>query len=153
GFPYDPWGDRNRNRSSRQGAIVSRRDGLISSASAPSSPSGETSRADPQQGGTPMPMRWGPGPVFIHESIAATRRWQLYALRSLFVPGLRAGLARAGLLLPPGRGRSGGNTTPINHLASLGQYFSLSTAPTHPVLVPLIPPAATAGAICLDRAQ
>ena len=31
------------------------------------------------QGGTPMPLRFGPGPVFIYESISAARRWQVYA--------------------------------------------------------------------------
>ena len=45
-----------------------------------------------------MPLRWGPGPVFVHESIAATRRWQFFALRSLFVLGLLAGLAVAWLV-------------------------------------------------------
>src|SRR6266481_529210 len=45
------------------------------------------------QGGTPMPLHLGPGPVFVHESIAATRRWQLYLVRSLFVFGLLASLS------------------------------------------------------------
>ena len=40
-----------------------------------------------------MPLRWGPGPVFVHESIAVTRRWQLYALRSGFVLSLLGALA------------------------------------------------------------
>ena len=44
-------------------------------------------------GGTPMPLHFGPGPVFIHESIAASRRWQMYALRSVFVLGLLLALA------------------------------------------------------------
>ena len=46
-----------------------------------------------------MPLRWGPGPVFAYESIAATRRWQTYLLRSLFVLGLLAGLGMGWLLL------------------------------------------------------
>ena len=37
---------------------------------------------------SPMPLHFGPGPVFIHQSVAATRCWQLYALRSRFVLGL-----------------------------------------------------------------
>jgi hypothetical protein len=41
----------------------------------------------------PLPLRFGPGPVFVYESIAASRRWQLYALRSLFVTSLLAALA------------------------------------------------------------
>jgi hypothetical protein len=41
-----------------------------------------------------MPLsHWGPVPVFVYESIVATRRWQLYALRFLFVLGLLTGLA------------------------------------------------------------
>ena len=40
-----------------------------------------------------MPLHFGPGPVFVHESIAVTRRWQLYALRSGFVLSLLGGLA------------------------------------------------------------
>ena len=32
-----------------------------------------------------MAIRWGTGPVFVYESITAARRWQGYALRSLFV--------------------------------------------------------------------
>ena len=42
-----------------------------------------------------MPLRFGPGPVFIHESIAATRRWQMYAVRSLFVFGLLLALVQS----------------------------------------------------------
>ena len=45
-----------------------------------------------------MSMRLGPGPVFIHESIAATRRWQLLrpagALRDWAAGGARDRLAR-----------------------------------------------------------
>ena len=37
-----------------------------------------------------MPLRFGPGPVFIYESISAARRWQVYALRSVFVLSLLA---------------------------------------------------------------
>ena len=50
----------------------------------------------------------GTGPVFIHESIAATRRWQLYALRSFFVLGLLAAMAMAWYML---------GTLPANHPA------------------------------------
>ena len=40
-----------------------------------------------------MPIRWGPGPVFAAEWLIASRRWQVYAARSLFVALLLAGLA------------------------------------------------------------
>src|SRR4051794_1219661 len=42
-------------------------------------------RSDTVKEGLAMPRRWGPGPVFVYESIAASRRWQHYAARSLFV--------------------------------------------------------------------
>ena len=32
-----------------------------------------------------MPARWGLGPVFAYEWLTATRRWQMYAVRALFV--------------------------------------------------------------------
>ncbi len=35
----------------------------------------------------------GPGPVFVYEWITSARRWQPYALRSLFVLGLLVAVA------------------------------------------------------------
>ena len=100
-----------------------------------------------------MPLRWGPGPVFVHESIAATRRWQLYALRSVFVLSLLAALVLVWVF-----GQSG--TRPARRLRSRsrtlpqgGQYFFYAIATTQLVVVLLVAPAATAGAICLDRAR
>ena len=96
--------------------------------------------------------RWGPGPVFVHESIAAARRWQLYALRSLFVLGLLAGLALAWFSVQMQSGKPGGGL-PIQALASLGQSFYVAIATIQLVLVLIIAPAATAATICLDRAR
>ncbi len=39
----------------------------------------------------------GPGPVFVYEWITASRRWQVYALRSLFVLGLLAAFLAIGM--------------------------------------------------------
>ena len=50
-------------------------------------------RMDTAQRGPHMPMRLGPGPVFVYEWLTATRRWQLYALRVLFVGAILVGLA------------------------------------------------------------
>ena len=104
-----------------------------------------------------MPLlRWGPGPVFVHESIAATRRWQLYALRAFFVLGLLAGLALTWFLaileVAFINGKSTGTLT-VKELASLGQFFYFAIATVQLVLVLLVAPAATAGSICLDRAR
>jgi ABC-type transport system involved in multi-copper enzyme maturation permease subunit len=99
-----------------------------------------------------MPLRFGPGPVFVHESIAAARRWQLYTLRSLFVMALLAGLALAWLPVQMQGGKPSGNL-PIQQLASLGQSFYIAIATMQLVLVLIIAPAATAATICLDRAR
>ena len=40
-----------------------------------------------------MPTRLGPGPVFVYEWLTTSRRWQLYALRALFVGAILIGLA------------------------------------------------------------
>jgi ABC-type transport system involved in multi-copper enzyme maturation permease subunit len=104
-----------------------------------------------------MPLsRWGPGPVFIYESIAATRRWQLYALRALFVFGLLAGLALTWFLASLERSYINGNPAgpfTVKDLALLGEVFYIAIATVQLALVLLVAPAATAGSICLDRAR
>ena len=98
-----------------------------------------------------MPLRLGPGPVFAYESIAATRRWQTYLLRSLFVLGLLAGLGMGWLLLSMEQG-SLASSLELKELAQLGEYFYYAIATTQLILVLIVAPAATAGAICVDRA-
>ena len=99
-----------------------------------------------------MPLRVGPGPVFIHESVAATRRWQLYALRALFVLGLLLALAFV-LCGTIGVAGTTANSYPIQRLARLGENFYYAIATVQLGLVLLVAPAATAGAICVDRAR
>jgi ABC-type transport system involved in multi-copper enzyme maturation permease subunit len=99
-----------------------------------------------------MRLRWGPGPVFVHESIAATRRWQLYALRSLFVLSLLGALALVWLSVCFEVGKPVGSIS-IKKLAHAGEYFFYAISTTQLMLVLLVAPAATAGAICLDRAR
>jgi ABC-type transport system involved in multi-copper enzyme maturation permease subunit len=100
----------------------------------------------------PMLLRSGPGPVFVHESIAATRRWRLYALRASFVLGLLAAMAVAWHLLGMTPANLGAKS-PIQQLAMLGQFLYYAIATTQLALVLLVAPAATAGAICQDRAR
>ena len=76
-----------------------------------------------------MPLsRRGPGPVFVYESIVATRRWQLYALRFLFVLGLSAQLwPWAGILtgsMSQFAGPNAGGLT-MRQLAALGAVLLL----------------------------
>jgi ABC-type transport system involved in multi-copper enzyme maturation permease subunit len=99
-----------------------------------------------------MPLRWGPGPVFIHESIAATRRWQLYGLRAFFVLCLLMALGLVWLLACLEEGKPVGSIS-IKQLAQSGEYFFYAIATTQLMVVLLVAPAATAGAICLDRAR
>lgn len=90
----------------------------------------------------------GLGPVFAYEWITASRRWQGYALRSLFVLMLLASLG----LVWVGRTEAR-NVTTIKALADVGEQFFLAVIGTQITLVLLAAPAATAGAICLDRAR
>ena len=90
----------------------------------------------------------GLGPVFAYEWITASRRPQGYALRSLFVLMLLAALG----LVWVGRTEVQ-NVTTLKALADVGEQFFLAVIGTQITLVLLAAPAATAGAICLDRAR
>ncbi len=93
-----------------------------------------------------MWMRWGLGPVFAFESLIAARRWQVYALRTIYI-----GLMLAGLTLtwaPSDR--------PINgpaEAAAIGRVFLLTVIAVQLAVVLLAAPAATAGAICVDKSR
>ena len=94
-----------------------------------------------------MRLREGLGPVFAWEWAAATRRWQTYAARALFVGGLLAGL----IVVRWGNGTDLDLST--NAQAALGRWFFYAIVGTQLVLVMLAAPAATAGAICIERAR
>jgi ABC-type transport system involved in multi-copper enzyme maturation permease subunit len=89
--------------------------------------------------------RWsGLGPVFAFERVVAARRWQGYALRSLFVAALLAAL----VVVWAGEGANS-----FRGLAQVGVTFFIAVTGTQLTLVLLAAPAATAGAICLDRSR
>jgi ABC-type transport system involved in multi-copper enzyme maturation permease subunit len=90
----------------------------------------------------------GLGPVFAYEWIALSRRWHWYALRSLFAGMLLVAL----LVILSGSHVSYGGMT-FHDLAKLGEWFYIAVIGTQLTLVLLAAPAATAGAICLDRAS
>ncbi len=98
-----------------------------------------------------MRPRLGPGPVFAYEWLTTTRRWQLYALRACFV-----GLVLMGMIVAwttdPTRSRPGSYVS-IQTLASYGQKLFLTIVSIELSLVLLAAPAATAGAVCLDKAR
>jgi ABC-type transport system involved in multi-copper enzyme maturation permease subunit len=89
----------------------------------------------------------GPGPVFAYEWLIGSRRWQVYAARSLFVVILLIGMAmvwRAELV---------GHRVSIRGMATAGHVFSETLIGIQLTLVLLAAPAATAGAVCLDKAR
>lgn len=98
-----------------------------------------------------MPTRLGPGPVFVYEGLVASRRWQLYAQRAGFVGLILAGIILVGTRSDIGTGPDG--RVSLQELAALGQRLFRSFATIEVGLVLLVAPAATAGAVCLDRAR
>jgi ABC-type transport system involved in multi-copper enzyme maturation permease subunit len=95
-----------------------------------------------------MTKQMGLGPVFFSEWLAISRRWQWYAARSLFVAGLLGALTLvwwARTVAKPARS--------VKAQAEVGRLVSGAIAATQLAMVLLAAPAATAGAICLDRAR
>jgi ABC-type transport system involved in multi-copper enzyme maturation permease subunit len=88
------------------------------------------------------------GPVFAYEWIRSSRRWQGYALRSSFVLFLLMALAYVWMNTSsyPAKGN-------IRLMAELGEWFFQAVIGTQLTVVLLAAPAATAGAICLDKAR
>src|SRR5215469_13277470 len=97
-----------------------------------------------------MAMRGWPGlgPVFASEWLTASRRWQGYALRSLLVLLLLLGLSGVWLGSHDGAGELS-----VQQLAEIGRGFYAVTTLIMLGLVGLAAPAATAGAVCLDKSR
>jgi ABC-type transport system involved in multi-copper enzyme maturation permease subunit len=93
-------------------------------------------------------MRWGPGPVFLYECLVGSRRWQGYALRSFGVGALLVGM---GLIALSAEAQSAASSAQT--YAELGSAYFAVLIGTELALVMLAAPAATAGAICVDRAR
>ena len=93
-------------------------------------------------------MRWGLGPVFVYECLANSRRWQTYALRSAGVAVILAAIATSWISHGGTASRQG-----WREYAALGQSYFYAIIGVELTLVMLAAPAATAGAICVDRAR
>ena len=91
-----------------------------------------------------MARRVGLGPVFAFEWLMASRRWQAYAMRSLTVLLLLGVMALVWYAWPEAT---------IARQAEMGKVFYRWTAMILLGLVGLAAPAATAGAICQDKAR
>jgi ABC-type transport system involved in multi-copper enzyme maturation permease subunit len=92
--------------------------------------------------------RLGLGPVFVYEWVTSSRRWQAYALRSAFLLLVLLALLTFWL-----------SNTPFatqfvrTQLVQLARGFFLASTGTMLAVVLLAAPAATAGAICVDRSR
>jgi ABC-type transport system involved in multi-copper enzyme maturation permease subunit len=96
-------------------------------------------------------VRLGPGPVFVYEWLTTSRRWQLYALRTGF-----AGAILGGMMFVWHESHTFANytqTISIQTLALYGEELYETIVSIELTLVLLAAPAATAGAICLDKAR
>src|SRR5262245_39411287 len=91
-----------------------------------------------------MARRVGLGPVFAFEWRMASRRWQAYAMRSLTVLLLFGVMAPVWLSWPEAT---------IARQAEMNKVYYLWTALILLGLVGLAAPAATAGAVCQDKAR
>ena len=94
-----------------------------------------------------MIARWW-GPVFEAERVTRARRWQVYALRSVFV-GV---LLLAFFLVWWSRGISGDSVN-FRQMAQMGASIYETLINLQLLAVLLIAPAATAGAVCLDKSR
>src|SRR5262249_13628941 len=86
------------------------------------------------------------GPVFVNEWLTTSRRWQVYAGRSLVVAALLIGLWSTWV----SRTFDSGVPT-LQIMASVGEGFFSAIVFTQMTLTLLVAPASTAGAICQDR--
>ncbi len=92
--------------------------------------------------------RIGAGPVFSAECLTASRRVPFYAARSALVAGLLVGVGVVWLARVAGT-----RIDTLNELAAVGGSFYTAMMGVELVLALMIAPAATAGAICQDRAR
>jgi ABC-type transport system involved in multi-copper enzyme maturation permease subunit len=103
--------------------------------------------------GAAMLNRLGLGPVFVYESLLNARRRQVYAVRSLFVLMLLAGMVVVWIGKDNNALRPGGGSTSFRQMAEVGRGFFYALTGVQVSLVLLAAPAAAAGSICMDRAR
>jgi len=102
-----------------------------------------------------MAIRVGPGPVFVYEWLTSSRRWQLYALRGGFVAAILVGMIFAWIdeSSRHGSGQIVFVHTAVRTAARYAEAFYRMVVSIELTLVLLVAPAATAGAICRDKAS
>ncbi len=97
-----------------------------------------------------MSLCLGTGPLFKVELVAAARRWQTFALRGALVTVLLAFLSLS--YWSDWRIRNGTSLS-IQQYAGLAESFASTVLITQLSIMLLAAPAATAGAVCLDKAR
>jgi hypothetical protein len=100
-----------------------------------------------------MAKRWGPGPVFVFESIVSARRWQVYAGRAVFVLVLLASMM---IVWYWNREDLDGTDSPaalIAEMAKVGERFFYALTGAEISLILLAAPAAAAASFGTDRAR
>jgi ABC-type transport system involved in multi-copper enzyme maturation permease subunit len=101
-----------------------------------------------------MPARWGLGPVFAFEWLIASRRWQMYAVRALVVLVLLGALVFVWEV--KAREQSGANVAlpnPTDDYSDIGEAFFSAVIGTQLSLILFVAPAATAGAVCVEKTR
>ncbi len=92
-----------------------------------------------------MTFRFGLGPVFAYEWLLASRRWQIYAMRSCLILCLGTGLGVVWYSHVRDLSLS------LSASASVGESFFYALVGTQLSLLLIAAPAATAGAVCHDK--
>ncbi len=90
--------------------------------------------------------RWGLGPVFVYEWLTGARRWQMYALRAIYLAMLLVCLA---MVWVPFEGRD----LTIGLTASISGVFFWRLGLLQLLLVMLAAPAVMAGSICVEKSR
>jgi ABC-type transport system involved in multi-copper enzyme maturation permease subunit len=96
-----------------------------------------------------MRIRWGLGPVFYYEWKTLSRRWQMYAVRALFIAVLLTALTVVWYRELAHVRALGG----LEAYARVGKTFCTMLLTTLFALVVLVAPTVSAGAICQDKAR
>lgn len=95
-----------------------------------------------------MGTRWSLGPVFDTEMKISSRRWQVYAGRALFVTALLVGMGSIWWSYLDDKWSVG-----IQNQAKIGEAYFYAMVGVQLALTMIVAPAATAGAVCVERSR
>ena len=95
-----------------------------------------------------MGTRWSLGPVFDTEMKISSRRWQVYAGRALFVAALLIGMGSIWWSYLDAKWSVG-----LQNQAKIGEAYFYAMVGVQLALTMIVAPAATAGAVCVERSR